>query len=95
MGAPGGFTRGSPVFIRLLIGPSHMSRNNLERDIKLNKKIKLFPNRRPFSYLNLKYENVHKYETYLKFKQTKIDSKIVSFKRTRLSVIFRISGISD
>ena len=33
---PGGFLRGSPVFAYLLIGPSHVSWNNLGRDIKLN-----------------------------------------------------------
>ena len=32
-GVPGGFSRGFSVFA---IGPSHMSRNNLERDVKLN-----------------------------------------------------------
>ena len=36
-GVPGGFSRGSPVFAYILIGPSHMSRNNLERDVKLKK----------------------------------------------------------
>ena len=40
-GVPGGFSRGSPVFAHLLIGPSRMSRNNLERDVKLNKKKQL------------------------------------------------------
>ena len=33
-GVSGVFSRGSP---HILIGPSHMSRNNLERDVKLNK----------------------------------------------------------
>ena len=37
-GVPGGFSRGSPVFAHLLIGPSHMSCNNLERDVKKKKK---------------------------------------------------------
>ena len=37
---PGGFSQGSPVFAHLLIGPSHMSCNNLERDVKLNLKKK-------------------------------------------------------
>ena len=37
-GVPGGFSRGSTVFAHLLIGPSHMSCNNLERDVKLKKK---------------------------------------------------------
>ena len=36
-GVPGSFSRGSPVFAYILIGPSHMSRNNLERDVKLKK----------------------------------------------------------
>ena len=35
---PGGFSRGSPAFAHLLIGPSHMSWNNLEMDVKLNLK---------------------------------------------------------
>ena len=35
-GVQGGFSRGSTVFAHLLIGPSHMSLNNLERDVKLN-----------------------------------------------------------
>ena len=39
-GVPGGFSRGSPVFAHLLIGPSHMSGNNFERDVKLNLKKK-------------------------------------------------------
>ena len=39
-GVPGGFSQGSPVFPHLLIGPSHMRRNNLERDLKLNLKKK-------------------------------------------------------
>ena len=39
VGVPGGFSRGSLVFAHLLIGPSHMSLNNLERDVKLNKKM--------------------------------------------------------
>ena len=38
-GVPGGFSRGSPVFADLMIGPSHMSCNNLERDVKLKKKV--------------------------------------------------------
>ena len=37
VGVPGGFSRGSPVFAPpSLIGPSHIFRNNLERDVKLN-----------------------------------------------------------
>ena len=39
-GGPGGYSSGSPVFTHLLIGLSHMSRNNLERDVKLNLKEK-------------------------------------------------------
>ena len=37
-GVPGVFSRGPPVFASLLISPSHMSLNDLERDVKLNKK---------------------------------------------------------
>ena len=37
-GVYGGFSQGSPVFAHRLIFPSHMSRNNLERDVKLNPK---------------------------------------------------------
>ena len=37
-GVSDGFSRGSPVFAPPVIGPSHMSCNNLERDVKLNKK---------------------------------------------------------
>ena len=37
-GVPGGFSGGSSVFAHLLIGLSHMSLNNLERDLKLNLK---------------------------------------------------------
>ena len=35
-GVPGGFSRGCPVFCHLLICSSHMSYNNLERDVKLD-----------------------------------------------------------
>ena len=36
-GAPGGLSQGSRVFaFNLLIGPSQMSGNNLERDVNLN-----------------------------------------------------------
>ena len=35
-GLPGVFSRGSPVFVHLLIGSSNMSCNNLGRDVKLN-----------------------------------------------------------
>ena len=35
-GVPGGFSRGPSVFAHLLIGPSPMISNNLERDVKLN-----------------------------------------------------------
>ena len=37
---PGGFSRVLQFSPHLLIGPSHMSGNNLERDVKLNKKKK-------------------------------------------------------
>ena len=39
------FSRGFPVFAHLLIGPSHMSCNNLERDVKLNLKKKKTTNK--------------------------------------------------
>ena len=39
-GVPGGFSRGSPIFAPPMIDPSHMSCNNLERDVKLNQKKK-------------------------------------------------------
>ena len=41
-GVPGGFSWGSPVFTHLLIGLSHMSWNNLERDVKLNEFLKKY-----------------------------------------------------
>ena len=37
-GVPDVFSWGSPVFAHLLIGPSYMSLNNLERDVKLKKR---------------------------------------------------------
>ena len=37
-GVPGAFSRISHVFAHLLIGPSHMSCNNLERNVRQNKK---------------------------------------------------------
>ena len=37
-GVSGGFSRGSPVFGHLPVGPSHMNWNNLGRDVKLNLK---------------------------------------------------------
>ena len=39
-GVSGGFSRGLPFSPHLLIGSSHVSCNNLERDAKLNKKNK-------------------------------------------------------
>ena len=39
-GVPGGFSRGAPVFAHLLIGPSHISYINVEKDVKLNLKKK-------------------------------------------------------
>ena len=35
-GVPGGFSHDSPIFASLLICLTHMSRNNLARDVKLN-----------------------------------------------------------
>ena len=42
---PGVFSLGSHVFVHLLIGQSHTSLNNLERDIKVNQKNKYIEGR--------------------------------------------------
>ena len=42
---PGVFSLGSHVFVHLLIGQSHTSRSNLERDIKANQKNKYIEGR--------------------------------------------------